>query len=154
MMAYSQKRRVAVASSIVFAIVLHRKQWRWRSWQVLTREWILNCERQGTYHYLIKELHMCDTSSYRNIVRMDVGMFEELLTSIAPWITYQDTVLRKPIWPAERLAVTLQFLTTGAYTLCDACVWDMYICNAKYFTFLFDAGETFQSLQYVYCIPS
>ena len=59
---------------------------------------------------------MCDTSSYRNFVRMDAGTFEELLTSIAPRITYQDTVLRKAISPAERLAVTLRFLATGADT--------------------------------------
>ena len=63
---------------------------------------------------------MCDTSSYRNFVRMDAATFEELLTSIAPRITYQDTVLRQAFCPAERLAVTLRFLATGVYCVMHA----------------------------------
>ena len=64
---------------------------------------------------------MCDTSSYRNFVRMDSATFEELLTSIAPRITFRDTMLRQAISPAERLVVTLLFLATGTY--CIICVF-------------------------------
>ena len=68
---------------------------------------------QGAFHHLMKEIRLCDMSSYRNVVRMDAAMFEELLTSIAPHITFRDTVMRQAICPAERLAVTLRFLASG-----------------------------------------
>ena len=58
----------------------------------------------------MKELRVCDVSSYRNFVCMDAGTFEELLRVVAPSINYQDTNMRQAISPAERLAVTLRFL--------------------------------------------
>ena len=66
------------------------------------------------FNHLMQEMRMCDTSSsYQNFVRMNAATFEELLTAIAPRITFQDTVLRQAICLAERLAVTLRFLATG-----------------------------------------
>ena len=61
----------------------------------------------------MREIRLLDTSSYKHFMRMDASTFEELLSSIAPRITYQDTVMRQAISPAERLAVTLRFLATG-----------------------------------------
>ena len=61
----------------------------------------------------MQEIRILDTSSYRNFVRMTASTFEELLSSIAPRIKFQDTAMRKAICPAERLAVTLRFLATG-----------------------------------------
>ena len=65
------------------------------------------------FNHLMQEMRMCDTSSYQSFVRMNAATFEELLTAIAPRITFQDTVLRQAICPAERLPVTLRFLATG-----------------------------------------
>ena len=46
-------------------------------------------------------------------VRMDAVTFEELLTSVAPRITYRDTLMRQAMPPGERLDITLRFLATG-----------------------------------------
>ena len=73
---------------------------------------------QGAFHQLMQELRVLDVSSYRNFVRMDAGTFKDLLQMVAPRITYQDTVMRAAIPPAERLAVTLRFLATGKASLC------------------------------------
>lgn len=98
----------------------------------------------------MKELRLCDISSYRNFVRMDASTFEELLTRVAPRITYQDTVFRQAIPPAERLAITLRFLATGMLLLH---YHDHYIKNVHIMTVL-STGESFQSLQFLYCVPS
>lgn len=50
---------------------------------------------------------------YRNFFRMDDGNFNELLNLVAPIIAKEDTVMRKSIPAAERLALTLRFLATG-----------------------------------------
>ena len=64
---------------------------------------------------------MCDTSSYRNFVRMDSATFEELPTSIAPRITFRDTVLRQAISLAERLAMTT--IPRHRYILYNMCIY-------------------------------
>ena len=46
---------------------------------------------------MIKELTAIDTSSYKNFLRMDSSTFEELLGMVAPLISKQDTLMRKPI---------------------------------------------------------
>ena len=105
----------AAASVLVIAHVLRRRNRRKkrRNRRVWTRQWILNREYQGAFHQLMQEIRLCDTSSYRNFVRMDAATFEELLAHVAPRITYQDTRMRPAIPPAERLAITLRFLATG-----------------------------------------
>ena len=61
---------------------------------------------------MIKELTATDTSSYKNLLRMDSSTFEELLGMMAPFISKQDTLMRKPIPAGERLALTLRFFAT------------------------------------------
>ena len=71
----------------------------------------LHRESYGAYHQLLQELQLMDTSSYRNFLRMDSSSFEELLSKIAPKITYENTIMRDAIPPGERLAVTLRYLS-------------------------------------------
>ena len=116
MMADSGRKRAIASCALVIAVVLRRRQRRRRNRPIWTREWILNREAQGAFHQLMREIRLLDildTSSYNNFLRMDASTFEELLSSIAPRIMYQDTVMRQAISPAERLAVTLRFLATG-----------------------------------------
>ncbi|XP_070167466.1 putative nuclease HARBI1 [Polyergus mexicanus] len=44
---------------------------------------------------------------------MDEEVLEELLAAITPLIQKQDTVMREPITPRNRLAATMRFLATG-----------------------------------------
>ena len=111
----AHRRRTAASAVVVLSIVMRRRRRKRRNRRIWTREWILNRQRQGAFHQLMQEIRMLDTSSYQNFVRMDASIFEELLSLIAPTITYQDTVMRQATSPAERLAVTLRFLATGLY---------------------------------------
>ena len=107
-----------VACSLLLAAVIKRRhqlkkkrlQRRPRVW---TKSWILKRSTQGAFNQLLVELRLCDTSSYRNFVRMDASSFEELLRAVAPLITHKNTVMRTAISPAERLSITLRFLATG-----------------------------------------
>ena len=44
---------------------------------------------------------------------MSTTIFEELLTWIAPYIQKQETKMREPISPRERLCIALRYLVTG-----------------------------------------
>ena len=50
---------------------------------------------------------------YIQLQQFFCGWTPQHLSSIPPRITYQDTVMKQAISPAERLAVTLRFLATG-----------------------------------------
>ncbi|KAK5640190.1 hypothetical protein RI129_011001 [Pyrocoelia pectoralis] len=52
-------------------------------------------------------------NDYRNFLRMDEQLFQQLVALVSPLIKEQDTNMRKAISPADRLAVTLRFLATG-----------------------------------------
>ena len=104
---------VIAASAIVLALIIARRRRRRRDRKVWVREWIKNRPQLGAYHQLLQELKVTDTQGYRNFLRMDPTTFELLLTKVGPLVTHQDTVMRKAIAPAERIALTLRFLATG-----------------------------------------
>ena len=77
----------ACAVVIVTRLQRRRRIRRHRFW---VREWLQRRESYGAYHQLLQELQLMDTSSYRNFLRMDSSSFEELLSKIAPKITFYD----------------------------------------------------------------
>ena len=75
----SKRKRVAVASAVIIAIVLYTKAAKKETQSTcMTRQWILDRERQGAFNHLMQEIRMCNTSSYRNFVRMNAVTFEQL----------------------------------------------------------------------------
>ena len=62
---------------------------------------------------LVKDLRLHDHEYFFTCFRMSPSTFEELLSFIAPIIVKKSTVMRDPIGPSERLAVTLRYLVTG-----------------------------------------
>ncbi|XP_039962355.1 putative nuclease HARBI1 [Bactrocera tryoni] len=62
---------------------------------------------------LLKELEISCPKDYKNFLRMDVAVYNDLLALITPLIEKQDTIMRDAISPNERLSVTLRFLATG-----------------------------------------
>ena len=54
-----------------------------------------------------------DGTHYKNFVRMQPAMFQELLAKVGPRITKQDTFWRKALEPGLRIAITLRYLATG-----------------------------------------
>ncbi|ROL42257.1 hypothetical protein DPX16_18179 [Anabarilius grahami] len=58
---------------------------------------------------------MNDMTGFREMLRVTVEEFYELLAMVEPLITRTDTVMRRSISAKERLSVTLRFLATDAY---------------------------------------
>ena len=76
------------------------------------RPWIGKRDQYGAYHSLIQELSAEDPNGLKNFLKMDMVSFSELLEMVTPLIKRRDTLIRNSISPAERLALTLQFLAT------------------------------------------
>ncbi|CAB3989267.1 Hypothetical predicted protein [Paramuricea clavata] len=70
------------------------------------------CEK-GEYHLLVREMMLFDQEFFTNRFRMTPSTFEKLLTWVGPYLQKKSTVMRDPIAPSERLALTLRYLTTG-----------------------------------------
>ncbi len=70
-------------------------------------------ERRGVFHTTLPTMEASDTKKWKNYLRMDSHLFNALLQSVQASIWKQDTVMRQPISPAERLALTLRYLATG-----------------------------------------
>jgi hypothetical protein len=56
-----------------------------------------------------------DPNGLKNFLRMDMASFNELFEIVTPLIKRRDTLMRNSISPAERLALTLQFLATSIH---------------------------------------
>ena len=129
----SHSTRIAIAVLAIALVLRRRHRMRKRKNRVVwMRKWILKQENQGPFRQLMNELRLCDVSSYRNFVKMDAVTFEELLTSVAPRITYRDVVMRQAIPPGERLTITLRFLATGM-----DCYYEFLCMNTTMDEFLF-----------------
>ncbi|XP_053968234.1 uncharacterized protein LOC128869671 isoform X3 [Anastrepha ludens] len=77
------------------------------------KEWRKNrCDR-GSFAFLNKELLVHDEQSYRNFLRVSKSQFDYLLSLIANEIQRSDSTMRAAIPAAEKLALTLRFLSTG-----------------------------------------
>ena len=79
------------------------------------RKWMKRRQEQGLYNNLVKELRLEDTKGYNEMMHMKYSSFQFLLENIERNITLVELAKGrlKPISPAERLTLTLRFLTTG-----------------------------------------
>ena len=59
------------------------------------------------------ELRYEDPASYFNILRVPPDMFDELLDTLGPLITKQNTPYRKALEPGLKLAMTMRHLASG-----------------------------------------
>ncbi|XP_063231370.1 uncharacterized protein LOC134535920 [Bacillus rossius redtenbacheri] len=87
-----------------------------RARQWWTKPWLQKRDEgngHGMLSLLRNELRLYDTESFRNFVRMNGALFDELLGRVCPIIQKQNTVMREAIKPRDRLAVTLRYLATG-----------------------------------------
>lgn len=73
--------------------------------------WVERLER-GSFSFLMNELSF-DTSSFLNYIRMNAETFNYILGEIENDIRKNDTLMRKSIPPAEKLAATLRYLASG-----------------------------------------
>ena len=64
----------------------------------------------GQYHFLVSELRRWP-DRFKNYMRMTPNLFDELVLLVEPFLTHGDTH-RSPIGTAERLAMTIRFVSS------------------------------------------
>jgi len=60
-----------------------------------TRDWIMRRTLFGQYENLLVELNRDDPKPYRNFLRVDNDLFEQLLQKVSPYITNETTNWRR-----------------------------------------------------------
>ncbi len=93
--------------------IVRRRGRRPRRFQ--TRPWLTEERRRlyGHYTRLMEELRLEDPQAFFNYLRMEPGMFDELVQRVGPRIEKKDTRMRKALSPGLKLAITIRFLATG-----------------------------------------
>ena len=110
-----RRRRLKIIQVLLLVDDLEDEKGRNRERIIWTRSWIRRREERGVYHdhQLIRELALEDEPAFARHFRMDKSKFDDLVGRIAVHIERQPTIMRTPISPGERLAVTLRYLATG-----------------------------------------
>jgi hypothetical protein len=80
---------------------------------VWVRDWIGRREDHGWYHKLMVELEAEDHTEFKHMLRMEPGMFHEVVDRLRPRIQKMDTNYRRALSPGLKVAITLYFLASG-----------------------------------------
>lgn len=59
-----------------------------RKWE---KQWLL-ARKQYTHENLLNELRLCEPNDFRNFLRVDAELFDELLGMVTPQIQKRDTL--------------------------------------------------------------
>ena len=70
-------------------------------------------KRYDRYNKLTNELCLFDKEYFFCFLRMTLKLFKHLLSLVGPYLQPTTTRVREPISAAERLVLTLRFLTSG-----------------------------------------
>ena len=77
------------------------------------KKWVARREKLGSSNNLLKEMALEDAGVYRNVLRIGLEKFEELLSMITPKIGKKDSVMRMAIPCRTKLEITLRYMATG-----------------------------------------
>ena len=144
----SRARTALVDAALALALVARqdrRRRLRRRRQRVWTRPWLLRRPNLGHFDALLRELRLEDEASFRNYLRMDARMFQELVERVGPHLQKEDTFWRKALTPEIRLAVTLRYLATG-----DSYKSLQYGFRVAHNTISFIIPETCEAIYQVY----
>ncbi|KAK0138530.1 Protein ALP1-like [Merluccius polli] len=100
---------IVAIGAAAFLYLRRRRRRRRRIW---VHEILQGRLQHGEFHRLVQELRL-DEGRFQRYFRLDMEQFDSLLSKIGPLITRQHTNYRRPIPPAERVAICLRFLATG-----------------------------------------
>ena len=90
----------------------HRR-YRFRPWPTRAE-----LEEEGQYSRLMPMHHLDDAMAYTNFIQMPPELYQELEQRITPEFQRDRTLMRDPLSPGVKLAVTLRHLATGdSYTI-------------------------------------
>lgn len=104
------RKRKRLCALIVYSILKRRKTFK-RNRSVWIKEW-LRKRANFTHTNLLQELTIYPID-FRNYLRMDEDTYLQLLNTVSPLITKEDTKFRTAISPHERLTATLCYLARG-----------------------------------------
>lgn len=106
---------VVVLSSLIKSefIRSEKEKTKRRRKSVWVKPWIGRRERYGASSTLIKEMKNEDTTAYRNMLRITVKQFDDLLGMVDGMLRKNDTVMRMAIPVTTKLEITLRYLATG-----------------------------------------
>ena len=97
--------------------MLYMRHFKKNSGKYKIRFWVRTIyserKQKGEFNMLVKDLRLHDELFFFKYFRMSPAIFGELLTWIPPYIQKQETKMREPISPRERLCVALRYLVTG-----------------------------------------
>ena len=102
--------------AVAFLYLRRRRRRRRRSRRIWVHEILQGRLQHGEFHRLVQELRL-DEGRFQRYSRLDREQFDSLLSKIGSLITRQHTNFRRPIPPAERVAICLRFLATGHTSL-------------------------------------
>lgn len=104
---WNKKKASCVAIALVIA--LKKKEKKKRRWM---KEWFKK-RNEYTHENLLSELRISEPTDFRNFLRLDGTLFDELLRMVIPEIQKRDTIMRDAIPRSQRLSITLRYLATG-----------------------------------------
>ncbi|KAJ8909933.1 hypothetical protein NQ315_005652 [Exocentrus adspersus] len=103
-----KSKKKALAMAIIYHEFIETRKHRTK-WE---KNWLKNKSKYGHLN-LPRELRLNDPNDFKNYLRMDCGTFDELLNMLRPYLTRQDTRIRRYITAESRLTATLRYLATG-----------------------------------------
>ena len=107
------RRRTTILLAQLHDMDNEQQEQRQRARSVWVRQWILRRSQLGQYEQLLQELRDEDRKGFKNFLRMDHAMFQELLQRVQGRLTKQDTNYRKALEPSMKLAITLRYMASG-----------------------------------------
>uniref|UniRef100_A0A8C4QLP0 Uncharacterized protein n=1 Tax=Eptatretus burgeri TaxID=7764 RepID=A0A8C4QLP0_EPTBU len=110
-------RRVKALSTAALAVVLVRRRRRaGRKKRLWVKCWGERRPAEGAINNLLGQASADGELCYADFQRIHPTLFDELVERVGPRIARTNTTFRCAISTAERVAITLRFLTTGART--------------------------------------
>ena len=90
---------------------VQKKRRRRRS--VWVRPWIERRVQLGQYTRLMEELRLEDVKAFKNFLRVEPELYEELVERVSHRIWKQDTAYRQSLRPGLKVAITMRYLASG-----------------------------------------
>ena len=99
-------RNAAHVNIVVAQAVLHQRRRRRRNRTVWVKPWLQRRDLLGQYGRLMAELRDEDILAFRNFLRVEPAMSNELLNRLGERLTKKDTWYREALGPGLKLACT------------------------------------------------
>ena len=90
---------------------VQKKRRRRRS--VWVRPWIERRVQLGQYTRLMEELRLEDVKAFKNFLRVEPELYEELVERVSHRIWKQDTAYRQSLRPGLKVAITMRYIASG-----------------------------------------